>query len=250
MCDDSRGWLAVSGALLFGFALLPQAGRANVNLELRPVAEPCASGHVAVALYAVSDSQSNQAMSGLDVVLTWDRTILQLSNIDNTVEYPYQWLFSGFLDDSQLDGLNNTWSDGNALYEALGQLGQPVYATPSGLLVTQLVFRKLRVGIPTVLNMLPSYGQYSHTVVYDGVIPGNAITGTLTSAGMTPSTRGDLNCDSFVDFKDINPFVQLLSDPAAWQAAHPGCPPSNGDLNCDGVIDFKDINPFVARLSE
>jgi hypothetical protein len=246
----SRRLLVVSAVIVFGLALISQPVRANVNLELRPVAEPCASGHLAVALYAVSDSPGNQAMSGLDVILSWDSTLLQLSNIDNTVVYPYQWLFSGFLDDSQLDGLNNTWNDGNAMYEALGQLGQPVYATPSGLLVTQLVFRKLRVGIPTVVSLLPSYGQYSHTMVYDGIIPGNAITGTLTSASLTPSTRGDLNCDSFVDFKDINPFVQLLSDPAGWAATYPGCPPGNGDLNCDGAIDFKDINPFVARLSD
>jgi hypothetical protein len=45
-----------------------------------------------------------------------------------------------------------------------------------------------------------------------------------------------------VDFKDINPFVAILSGTTPCNAA-------NADTNCDNVIDFKDINPFVALLS-
>jgi murein tripeptide amidase MpaA len=60
---------------------------------------------------------------------------------------------------------------------------------------------------------------------------------------------GDLNCDSTVDFGDINPFVQILVDSAGWQAAHPGCPWQNGDVNADGSVDFADINPFIALLT-
>jgi hypothetical protein len=80
------------------------------------------------------------------------------------------------------------------------------------------------------------------------------VTGAGTSAtvpvvidfGVRP---GDLNCDGIVDFKDINPFVSLLTDPAGWQATYPNCPQENGDANGDGVVDFKDINPFVALLA-
>ena len=80
------------------------------------------------------------------------------------------------------------------------------------------------------------------------------VTGAGTSAtvpvvidfGVRP---GDLNCDGVVDFKDINPFVLLLTDPAGWQTAYPNCPQENGDANGDGVVDFKDINPFVALLA-
>ena len=61
--------------------------------------------------------------------------------------------------------------------------------------------------------------------------------------------KGDLNCDFWVNFDDINPFVQLLSDPAGWQAAHADCPMSNGDCNGDGRVDFDDINAFVALLA-
>jgi len=61
--------------------------------------------------------------------------------------------------------------------------------------------------------------------------------------------RGDLNCDGEVNFRDINPFVFARRSP--WlQAAHPGCPPENGDINLDGTYSsFRDINPFVALLS-
>ena len=67
---------------------------------------------------------------------------------------------------------------------------------------------------------------------------------------LPPQTHpGDLNCDGAVNFDDINPFVQVLSDPAGWQQQYPGCPLLNGDCNGDGVVNFDDINAFVALLS-
>ena len=54
--------------------------------------------------------------------------------------------------------------------------------------------------------------------------------------------RGDANCDGFVNFADINPFVATLSNPAS------ACGFGNCDVNGDGVINFADINPFVAAL--
>ena len=60
---------------------------------------------------------------------------------------------------------------------------------------------------------------------------------------------GDVNCDGAINFGDINPFVQILSDFTGWQAAHPGCPWQNGDCNGDGQVNFADINPFVALLT-
>ena len=60
--------------------------------------------------------------------------------------------------------------------------------------------------------------------------------------------KGDLNCDSFVDFGDINPFVLALSNPPLYKVTYPGCFIENGDINMDGFTDFGDINPFVALL--
>jgi hypothetical protein len=109
--------------------------------------------------------------------------------------------------------------------------------------------RKLLVGTPTTVGMLADYGLYSHTVVYDGFTPGLVVTGTLTDATLTPAAGGDTDCSGHIDFGDINPFVLALSNPAAWQAAYPGCNYLNNDIDCNGTVDFADINPFVALLS-
>jgi hypothetical protein len=61
---------------------------------------------------------------------------------------------------------------------------------------------------------------------------------------------GDLNCDGVISYADINPFVAVLGDSAAWQAANPGCPIANGDINDDGVLSYADINPFVILLRD
>jgi hypothetical protein len=61
--------------------------------------------------------------------------------------------------------------------------------------------------------------------------------------------RGDMDCNGWVDFDDINPFVLAISDPAAYAAAYPDCHFNHGDCNGDGLVDFDDINPFVVLLS-
>jgi len=73
---------------------------------------------------------------------------------------------------------------------------------------------------------------------------------SVTVTTVTQSMAGDLNCDNLVDFGDINPFVQALTNPAGWQAEYPGCPIRNGDINWDGMTDFGDINPFVRLLTQ
>jgi hypothetical protein len=60
---------------------------------------------------------------------------------------------------------------------------------------------------------------------------------------------GDLNCDGTFDFRDINPFVQALSDPSGYEDTYPACWPSNADMNSDGTLDLGDINPFVELLT-
>jgi hypothetical protein len=84
-----------------------------------------------------------------------------------------------------------------------------------------------------------------------GGVPGLPLGTWLDAAALPqPFLTGDMNCDGIVDFGDINPFVQFLSDPLGWQMAFPGCPMQNGDINGDGLYpDFADINPFVALLT-
>ncbi len=67
--------------------------------------------------------------------------------------------------------------------------------------------------------------------------------------GPPPVLAGDMNCDSVVDFGDINPFVLALTNPAAYAAAYPECSIDHADVNGDGNVDFGDINPFIGLLS-
>ncbi len=64
-----------------------------------------------------------------------------------------------------------------------------------------------------------------------------------------PYAKGDLNCDSHVDFGDINPFVLALSNPAGYAVQFPKCDIMLGDINADGRVDFGDINPFVRLMT-
>jgi hypothetical protein len=100
-------------------------------------------------------------------------------------------------------------------------------------------------------------------ILHVGVgVPGNAISYSLPESWSPRSGEaafeiicsaaavpGDLNCDTFVDFDDINPFVLALSSPEAYALAYPDCNYLNGDCNGDGLVDFDDINPFVGLLS-
>ena len=248
--------LSISSRPLWSIAFLTIAlvaarpAWSNVNLELRPVTEPCTTARLEIELYAVSDTQNNQSMAAMDVILTWDPQVLRLEGRNEEIQYPYHWLFSGFRDDHLADGLNITWDDGDALYEALARLGVPACATPTGLLVTRFVFHKLRVGEPTTLAMLPAFGHRSHTVVYDGSVPGHVITGTLIPATPTTGPKGDLNCDGLVNFDDIDPWVLALSHPDLYPLEFPDCNRMNGDFDCNDILNFDDINPFVELLSE
>ena len=56
---------------------------------------------------------------------------------------------------------------------------------------------------------------------------------------------GDMNCDGYVDFFDIDPFVLAVTDPAGYPAAYPDCDIILADCNQDGVVDFFDIDAFV-----
>jgi hypothetical protein len=88
-------------------------------------------------------------------------------------------------------------------------------------------------------------GPTDHSVTY----PGWNIDDIEVWGLAPPSMPGDLNCDSAVDFGDINPFVMIITDLPTWQANYPDCPVGNGDINGDGAVNFGDINPFVNLLT-
>jgi glucose/arabinose dehydrogenase/plastocyanin len=101
-------------------------------------------------------------------------------------------------------------------------------------------------------HALLGFGQDANGEIYALVNDTQTPFGTTGAILRIASPAGDMNCDGLVDFADINPFVEYLSNFAQWQADFPGCPPTNGDINGDGTYgggSFGDINPFVALLT-
>ena len=220
-------------------------GPADVNLEYREVPQDCTEV-LAVDLYAVSDSAGNQSIASLDVVVAWDPAALTFLGYDTGQTYPYNWLYTGF-PVAHPSGLNETWDDGDAMFMAYSQLQEAAAeATPDGLWVTRFQFDKLQIGGSTIVE-LEIDGLAS--IVYDGEHPGVEITGTLEPITVVPWAPGDCNCDGEYNAFDIDAFVRALSDPAAYEAAHPNCNVGTADCNCDGLINALDIDPFVVVLT-
>ncbi len=59
----------------------------------------------------------------------------------------------------------------------------------------------------------------------------------------------DMNCDGAVSFFDIDPFVQAVTDPDGYVAAHPECDLLLADCNADGAVNFFDIEAFVELVT-
>ncbi len=60
---------------------------------------------------------------------------------------------------------------------------------------------------------------------------------------------GDLNCDGYVNFDDINPFVTAMVGQAEYEAEYPDCNWLNGDTDNNGTVNFDDIDGFVELLA-
>ena len=75
--------------------------QADINLEWRPATQAVDLGStVAVGLYAVSDDDSEQSLSSMDVIVQWDPERLALVGRIN--DGPYAWLVSSFLANDSL----------------------------------------------------------------------------------------------------------------------------------------------------
>lgn len=176
-----------AAVLSLAYGLSPEADAA-VNLEWRPTRLSSVVGDIIeVRLFAVSDTGEDAPTSGMTVVLSWDPARLRLLvNVDPCTAGPcdpgtYDWLQSYFPDDSVLDGLNDSFDDGDAFYSALAQLGAdntPV-ATADGLWVTSFRFAAIGSGVAEIRIEDSCDGCSAETTVSDGLVPGLVVTGTL-----------------------------------------------------------------------
>ena len=234
----------VSCPLAFLIALATPAS-ALINLEWRPDTQTVLVGAtVDIGLYAVSDDpEMDQYILAMDVILNWDPDSLELVGVDNNG--PYDWLFSGF-PVGDVDGLNDTFADGDALYTALGQLGAGAWATPDGLLVTTFQFTALAETPGTSLTIAEDAGSYTHTAIWGS--PGLDVHGTLGTATVTigPCGTGDADDDGDVDLVDLASFQTCFAGSGSTPEPICGC---RFDFEPDTDIDFADFEELVDRFS-
>lgn len=192
-----------AAALLIGTGA---AGLCAVDLEWRPAYQVVHTGDVLrIGLYAVSDSGSSHAISGLDAIMLYDQSSLDFRNLIAEGE-PYDWLVDGFLWPSP-DNLNDSLDDGSMYYTAWAQLGVPAYATPEGLLVTTLEFIGGAPLCRSVVSIPLSLGS-AVTRVLDGTVPNNNVVGqcgtarvmvvepgVLTSVGQVKQQPDEAGCE-------------------------------------------------------
>jgi hypothetical protein len=202
-----------------------------VGLELRPALQgPLVMGETAeLGLYVLAETGTDQPIAAINAILTWDTSQVEL--VDHVDNGPYAWMFSAFPDDSDLDGLNNTFLDGDALYQALVMPAPsaPAVATTAGLLVTTLRFQTVGPGTGLV-QLVSTAGESTVTEVIDAETVGLSITGSLGA----PAGIEIIECQ-IDDQCDDGEFCNGVETCAGTVCA-PGIPPVCDDgLFCNGV---------------
>lgn len=240
---DHRAAWAVP--ILLGVTLLPSVCLAAINIEFRPAQKIARPGDMVDAgLYVVSDNASNQPISAMDVLLQWNPATLQLIGVVNNG--PYGWFQSGFINDSGLDGLNNTFEDGDAKYTALAQFGNPAMATPAGLLVTTIRFQAITETPLNTVTIPLMLGSSSKTAVYGTAFPGQDVTGTRGHTNVmicAGAADGDINLDGNADGLDVQTFIQ-----AAMMESTVFSDVCKADFSGDSKVSVDDIAGMVQAL--
>ena len=176
-----RKTLALSAML--GLAVLtPILSHANVNLVLRPLRSDYRVGEVVqIDVVAISD-QPTQTVSALDVIVKWNSLDLNPLSSSNSrcqdANGAYSWFASGFINPTPL---NDSRSDGDAVWSGLAQFLMPYVATDVGTVVTTLRFNALRkgsIGRLTKVDLPPTYLGFT-AAIFGGDFVNQNVTGTF-----------------------------------------------------------------------
>jgi len=196
---------SVVAAMVAMVAMMAAPALGNVDLDWSPQPRMVAAGVTfEIGLWATTDDGGFQTISAMDVVISWDAQRLELIGVIN--DGPYMWLQSGFPPDIALDGLNNTFLDGNAKYTALSSFGNAALATGSGLHVTTFQFVALAQTDLSHIVIEPTFGNFSVTRVLGADAPNQNVTGLLLTADVSVIPPAD--CDSDGDL-DLIEFARL-----------------------------------------
>ncbi|NOT00387.1 MAG: hypothetical protein HOP29_07140 [Phycisphaerales bacterium] len=145
-------------------------------------------------------------LTGLTVILDWDPTVLQLVGLTRANE-GFPWFLSEFSTSKDIDGMNDSFLDGDAYYTAQGPFLPPrPQATLAGLVVTTFIFNVVgdsEGGPPTQVAMPLDLGGFNDTkvILFDDIIAGVDILRNHTSLSVT--AQADCNNNGVRDLTDI-----------------------------------------------
>lgn len=186
-----RLFSAMATILLTVHGTAPRAS-AVVNLVLAPATQNVAAGTpVDVGLLAVSDDDTDNVFTALDVVLSWDPTLLELREVLDNGSHSWNFMF-GLLPDPG-DGLNDSLLDGDALFQA-ASFSQAT-ATAEGILIATFRFTAVADTPLTSIVIEPMRGEHSESrVLRPGAVN---VTGSLGTANVTITSEASLSVEDW-----------------------------------------------------
>ena len=232
----SKGVTVVS-LLMSAFCLNVEVQAETVSLSFRPMHQTSGVGAlVEVDIIASSDGMVDQPVVAIDAILQWDPDYLELIGVDNS-NADYNWFVADFLNDP--DGINDDLTDGDALFTALAQAGNPAMVPPPpGHIITTVQFLALQPTMVTTLSYVETMGTYGRTrVLYE---PGGEITGDISAVAEIaicplPGCSSDLDHDCDVDQSDLGILLSAYLDN------------DSGDINGDGITDQVDLGILLSE---
>lgn len=169
-----------TAACLAGLGASPAAAAVDLVFRTDPQTVPVGA-RIRLELYAVSDSDIDEEFSAVDVGFTWDPAVLTLVD---AIPGPHPWTMSGLLPDSNLDGINDTFADGDARLQAMTFV-TPAVADGEGFLLATFRFDAIATTDWTEVVIERTLGQYSPTRVFKWGQANEDIVGALGTIGLT-----------------------------------------------------------------
>lgn len=214
--------------------LMASAIGANVDLRLVPEADPVANGSpVRMRLIATTEAPGQtQAVAVVEVILHWDPAHLGAISADQTGAQA--WLAAGFL--PNLDGINLSLSDGDAVFTALGSTGGGATVTHEGMLVTTFVFPTLAPGADLPVVIVEQQGNLTRTHVFAPSPPQTDVLDEFTGASVTvlACAAADWDGDGDVDLVDFAGLQRCFTGSGGHAGDACACAfDADGDLDVD-----------------
>lgn len=237
------------------FVLTPAALANVISLEWRHTGDPVLVGDmVDVALYAVSNSGSDEDFNAAQIILTWEPAALRLIGVSHVgaAFMPPNDTSAFIAGDSW--GLNEASppADGDGVWQGLVALGDLRYATADGTLLTTFVFEALADDGCAEVVALDTTQKPGFVRAFSKIVQGTY--NVLDYAGLPvvtcididepPPIPGDCNGDQVVDVQDFAPNAGCLGGPDVLLPVGCECADLDGDLD----VDLADLAQFQTLL--